>query len=85
MRIKGQVKLEMVNLMGYTLDNQMFYVQNAGGMNGWSVNTFHFLEGICKKGWLDLTSQGMIIVRGRIAAFRKYCEANGFQLVGDMG
>lgn len=80
MQIKGRINLVMVNLMGYTPATQMFYVQNAGGMNGWSVNTFHFLEGIRKKGWLDLTNQGMIIVSGRIEAFKAYCQSKGFEV-----
>lgn len=70
----GTIQISKVNLMGYTAETQMYYVQNKNG-----VATFNFLKSIAK--FLDLTSQGYIINARRLPTFKRYCESNGFQVV----
>ena len=72
--IKGRLQISKVNLMGYTAETQMYYVQNKSG-----ANTANFLKSIAK--FLDLTSQGYIIVAGRLPKFKAYCESKGFEVV----
>jgi hypothetical protein len=73
----GKITLKKLNLMGFTPENQVYIVQNGGGVG--SVPTFHFLKLIGK--WLDHTTDGLALVAPRIAKFKEYAESNGFEVV----
>jgi hypothetical protein len=80
---KGRIKIEKLNLLGYTPANQAFVISNGGGDEtcepGASTACFHFLAHISK--WVDRTSFGYVIHAPRLEKFRAYVEANGFKVV----
>lgn len=75
------INLEAVNLMGYTAETQMYFVQNAGGAMSVRVSEFlmknkkHFDQVLhCGQHHFGLRAP-------RIAKFKAYCKANGFDVV----
>lgn len=73
------INLEAVNLMGYTAETQMYFVQN-GGKNSVAVAKFleknrkHFDQVLhCGQCHFGLRAP-------RIAKFKAYCKANGFEV-----
>ena len=78
---KGRLELRRVNLMGYTPDTQMYYVNSTlcskEFHNGYN-NTVDFLNKIAK--WLTRTTQGYCIVATRLPKFKAYCEANEIEV-----
>ncbi|MCA6108135.1 hypothetical protein [Bradyrhizobium cenepequi] len=77
--IKGRINLKKLNLLGYTPETQVFIVQNAGGPNGWSTNTFHFLNRIARH--MDRTTDGYAITAPRVEKFKDFCLAQGFEVI----
>jgi hypothetical protein len=80
---KGRILVSKLDLMGYTPETQVYFIQNGGGSNGGSNNVFHFLQGHRKyfDHSLMMGRTYNSLPANRIEKFRAYAERNGFEVV----
>lgn len=77
----GKIELRKLNLMGYTPETQVYFVQNAGGSG--SVATSKFLQAH-RKFFQQSLYCGQIyfaLEAKRIEKFKSYCVSKGFEVV----
>jgi hypothetical protein len=77
----GKITIKKLNLLGYTPENQVYFIQNGGGAG--SVNTFHFLQANRKHfdHSLFMGQTYNALEAPRIAKFKEYAESKGFEVV----
>jgi hypothetical protein len=75
---KGRIVIRKLDLMGYTPETQVYFIQNGGG-----AATFDFLQSH-RKHFVPSLMMGRVynsLVAGRIAKFKEYAESKGFEVV----
>lgn len=74
----GRIIIKKLNLLGYTAENQVYFIQNGGG-----AGTFNFLQSH-RKFFDQSLFMGQVynaLVAPRIAKFKEYAESKGFEVV----
>jgi hypothetical protein len=78
---KGKIVISKVDLMGFTAETQVFYIQNGGGKG--SNEVFKFLQ--CHRDHFDhslmMGRTYNSLPAHRIEKFRSYAESKGFEVV----
>lgn len=72
------ITISKLNLMGYTPETQVYFIQNGGG-----AGVYEFLSGHSKffDHSLFMGRTYNALVAGRVAKFKAYAESKGFQVV----
>jgi hypothetical protein len=74
------INLEAVNLMGFTAETQMYFVQNAGGPMTVKVSEFLMKNKKYFDQVLHCGQHHFGLRAPRIAKFKAYCEKHGFKV-----
>jgi hypothetical protein len=78
---KGRIEIRKLDLMGFTPETQVYFIQNGGGAG--SVDTFHFLQAHRK--YFDhnlfMGRTYNALVASRVAKFKEYATSKGFEVV----
>lgn len=74
----GKILVSKLNLMGYTPETQVYFIQNGGGRGVYEFLTSHAK---CFDKSLFMGRTYNALVAGRIAKFKAYAEAKGFEVV----
>lgn len=75
---KGKIIVSKLDLMGFTPETQVYFIQNGGGAGVYEFLTAHskFFD---KSLMMGRTYNAL--VAGRVAKFKAYAESKGFQVV----